>query len=202
MHKEGLQRYLHWLINFIKSLDSYTLWIDLEIHEAFQAHFRDLFAHLLHLPMQQFGNFPHLHKVKAARCEWKVTKSIMHCSRLASTSRWDWMKCTWGCYLFVAILTDTIGFCLDKSPRVWSHYWRNVAGMYEEDQDDYRPITLLNTVLKILGSVLANRFPIVTSDLIWIELCCEGKIHLKQPTLGSQDHRGDRRRQWSPLWSI
>ena len=35
-----------------------------------------------------------------------------------------------------------------------------------EDLDDYRPITLLNTMLKILARVSTNRLQLVISDLI------------------------------------
>ena len=38
-----------------------------------------------------------------------------------------------------------------------------------EELDDYRPITLLNTEVKILARVLANRLQLVISDLIGLE---------------------------------
>ena len=82
-------------------------------------------------------------------------------------------KCTWKCrtclYLFWRICS-TIGSPREPSlvalPRAWSHCWRKVAGMFGKGLDDYRPITLLNTELKILAWVLSNRLQLVISDLI------------------------------------
>ena len=81
-------------------------------------------------------------------------------------------KCTWGCCTFVPILTD-----------MFNHWFAQIAipgsvtkGMITllkkgdrhawEELDNYRPITLLNTELKISVRVLANRLQLVISDLI------------------------------------
>ena len=63
-----------------------------------------------------------------------------------------------------------------------------------EDLDDYRPITLLNTELKILAWVLANCLQL---DWTRAELRCEGKIDPGQLAFGLQDSRGYKRRQQS-----
>ena len=75
-------------------------------------------------------------------------------------------------HMFVPILTDMFNhwFALGAIPgsvtkgvitllkKGGRHVW--------EGLDDYRPITLLNTELKILARVLANRLQLVVSDLI------------------------------------
>ena len=84
-------------------------------------------------------------------------------------------KCTWGCRTFVPILTDVFNhwFAQGALPgsvtkgvitllkKVDRHVW--------EGLDDYRPITLLNTELKILIRVLVNILQLVINDLIGLE---------------------------------
>ena len=57
---------------------------------------------------------------------------------------------------------------------------RHVRG----ELDDYRPITLLNTELKILARVLANRLQLVISDLI----CPEQNYAMKRRTIQDNLH--------------
>ena len=67
-----------------------------------------------------------------------------------------------------------------------------------EDLDDYRPITLLNTELKILARVFANRLQLLISDLIGSEQNCAAKgrsiqdnLHLVREILeGIEDDAG------------
>ena len=59
--------------------------------------------------------------------------------------------------------------------KVGRHVW--------EDLDDYRPINLLNTELKILTGVLANRLQLVISDLIGPKQNYAGKGRLIQDNL-------------------
>ena len=55
-------------------------------------------------------------------------------------------------------MTKGVITLLKKSSR---HVW--------EDLDDHRPITLLNTKLKIWARIRANRLQLIISDLIWPE---------------------------------
>ena len=75
-------------------------------------------------------------------------------------------------HMFVPILTDMFNhwFAIPGSvtkgvitllKKGGRHVW--------EGLDDYRPITLLNTELKILARVLVNRLQLVISDLIGLE---------------------------------
>ena len=75
-------------------------------------------------------------------------------------------------HIFVPVLTDVFNHWLAQGAfpgtitkgviRLLKKDGRHVRG----DLDDYRPITLLNTELKILAQVLANRLQLVISDLV------------------------------------
>eukprot|EP00452_MALV-II_sp_L67-6_P000296 gene296-230_t len=78
-------------------------------------------------------------------------------------------------HIFVLVLTDVFNnwFAVGAIPKritkgvitLLKKGGRNVW----EGLDDYRPITLLNTELKILARVLANRLQLVVGDLIELE---------------------------------
>ena len=154
-----------------------------EIRDAFRAHFRDLFARCTDLPLRGFrsylADFPRLGAAEAASCEGVVTecevRDALKQVGLNKSPGLDGLP--YEVYLrmshmFVPILTDMFNHwfaqgaipgsvtkgvitLLKKGGR---HVW--------EGLDDYRPITLLNTELKILARVLANRLQLVISDLI------------------------------------
>ena len=74
--------------------------------------------------------------------------------------------------MFVPILTDMINHWFAQGA-IPSSVTKGVITLLKkggrnvwEGLDDYRPITLLNTELKILALVLANRLQLVISDLI------------------------------------
>ena len=74
--------------------------------------------------------------------------------------------------IFVPILTDVFNHWLAQGAIPGSITKGLIALLKKEgrhvrgDLDDYRPITLLNTELKILARVLANRLQLVISDLV------------------------------------
>ena len=98
-------------------------------------------------------------------------KSVMRWIRSTSTSRRDWMvcprNCTWSCRTCSTTGSYREPY-LDMLSRMWSITEK--SGMYVWKELDYnRPITLLNTEIKILAWVLTNRLQIVTGDLIGTE---------------------------------
>ena len=154
-----------------------------EIRDAFRVHFRDLFARCPDLPLQEFrsylADFPHLGATKAADCEGVITecelRDVLKEVGLNKSPGLDGLP--YEVYLrlphmFVPILTDMSNHWFAQGA-IPGSVTKDVTRHVWEGLDDYRPITLLNTDLKILARVLTNRLQFVISDLI-------GR---KQPTL-------------------
>ena len=154
-----------------------------EIRDAFRVHFRDRFARCPDLLLQEFrsylADFCRLQETEAASCKGMNTECEVHDAlkqvRLNKSPGLDGLP--YEVYLrllhiFVPILTDMFNhwFAQGAIPgsvtkgmitllkKGGKHVW--------EGLDDYRPITLLKTELKILARVLANRLQVVTGDLI------------------------------------
>ena len=181
--EEEVRRFPDRYIASVKTPDGRLLRSSREIRDAFRAHFRDRFARCTDLPLREFrsylADFPHLEVAEAASCEGVVTecevRDALKQVGLNKSPGLDGLP--YEVYLrmshmFVPILTDMFNHwfaqgaipgsvtkgvitLLKKGGR---HVW--------EGLDDYRPITLLNTELKILARVLANRLQLVISDLI------------------------------------
>ena len=181
--REEVRRFLDRYIASVKTLDGRLQRSSREIGDAFRVHFRDRFARCTDLPLREFrsylADFPRLGAAEAASCEAVVTecevRDALKQVGLNKSPRVDGLP--YEVYLrmshmFVPILTDMFNHwfaqgaipgsvtkgvitLLKKGGR---HVW--------EGLDDYRPITLLNTELKILSRVLANRLQLIISDLI------------------------------------
>ena len=184
--EEEVRRFPDRYIVSVKAPDGRLLRSGREIRDAFRAHFRDRFARCTDLPLREFrsylADFPRLGVAEAASCEGVVTecevRDALKQVGLNKSPGLDGLP--YEVYLrmshmFVPILTDMFNHwfaqgaipgsvtkgvitLLKKGGR---HVW--------EGLDDYRPITLLNTKLKILARVLANRLQLVISDLIGSE---------------------------------
>ena len=186
VREEEVRRFPDRYIGSVKAPDGRLLRSAREIRDAFRAHFRDRFARCTDLPLREFrsylADFPRLGVAEAASCEGVVTecevRDALKQVGLNKSPGLDGLP--YEVYLrmshmFVPILTDMFNHwfaqgaipgsvtkgvitLLKKGGR---HVW--------EGLDDYRPITLLNTELKILARVLANRLQLVISDLIGSE---------------------------------
>ena len=181
--REKVRRFPDRYIASVKTLDGRLLRSSREIRAAFRAHFWDRFARCTDLPLREFcsylADFPRLGAAEAASCEGVITEcevcDVLKQVGLNKSPGLDGLP--YEVYfrmlhVFVPILTDMFNHWLTQGAipggvtkglitlleKGGKHVW--------EGLDDYRPITLLNTELKILAWVLANRLQLVISDLI------------------------------------
>ena len=148
----------------------------------FVRHFGHTFA--IALPaVQEFRNYladiPRLGEVEAASCKGVVTdcevRSMLKQVSLNKSPGLNGLP--YEVYLrmshmFVPILTDMFNHWFAQGTIPGSITKAVITLLKKEGRyvrgelDDYSPITLLNTELNILAQVLANRLPLVISDLI------------------------------------
>ena len=183
MRKEELRRFPCRYFECVNALDGRVLRSSREIREAFQTHFRDRFARCPDLQAQEFhdylADFPRLEEAEAASCEGAVTEcEVRRALKQVGLNKSPGLdSLPYKVYLrmlhmLVPILTDVFNHLLAQGAipgsitkgviTLLKKEGRHVRG----DLDDYRPITLLNTELKILARVLANRLQLVISDLV------------------------------------
>ena len=179
--EEEVRRFPDRYTDCVKILDGRLLRSSREMCDAFRTHFRDRFARCTDLPLREFriylADFPRLGVAEAASCEGVVTECEVRDTlkqvglnkslrldglpyevylRMSHTPILTHMFNHWFAQEAIpGSVTKGVITLLNKGGR---HVW--------EGLDDYRPITLLNTELKILARVLANRLQLVISDLI------------------------------------
>ena len=181
--EEEVRRFPDRYIASVKTPDGRLLRSGREIRDAFRAHFRDRFARCTDLPLREFrsylADFPRLGAAEAASCEGVVTecevrdalKQVGH-NKSPGLDGLPYEVYLRMSHMFVPILTDMFNHWFAQGA-IRGSVTKGVITLLKkggrhvwEGLDDYRPITLLNTELKILARVLANRLQLVISDLI------------------------------------
>ena len=173
-----MRRFPNQYIDSVTTLHVCVLRSNREKRDAFRAHFHDHFTHCPDLSLQEFhsylADFPCLGAAEAASCEGVVTEckvcDVLKQVGLNKSPGLDGLL--YKVYMSVPILTDMFNHWFTQGATPGSITKGMITllkkgGKYVwEGLDDYRPITLLKTELKILAQVLANHLQLVISDLI------------------------------------
>ena len=159
------------------------LWSNHEICDAFRTHFRDCFASCTDLPLQEFhsylANFSYLEVAKAASCEGVITEcevcdtlkqvGLNKSSGLDGLPDEVYLRLL---HMFVPILTNMFNHWFAQGAIPVSITKGVITFLQKGDKhvweglDDYRPITLCLTEVKIVTRVLVNCLQVVINDLI------------------------------------
>ena len=181
MREEEVRRFSFRYIDLVKSPHGDEHWSNRKMPEAFRAHFCDHFARCPDIPVQEFwsylADFLRLREAEAASCESLVTEcEVRDALKQVGYNKSPALDCIlYYVYLrllhmFALILTDMFnhwiaqGAILDSVIKDMITLLKKGGRHVWKDLDDYRPMTLLNTELKILTRVLANRLQLVIGD--------------------------------------
>ena len=176
MPKEELRRFPARYIEYVNSPDGRVLRSSCEIRkirEAFRTHFRGHCTHCPDLQVQVFRNyladFPCLGEAETASCEGVVTECEVHSAlkqvglnKSPGLNGLPYEVYLRMSHMFVPILTDVFNHWFTQGA-IPGSVTKCVVTLLKKggkhvrgDLDDYRPITLLNTELKILARVLSS----------------------------------------------
>ena len=188
-----MRRFADRYIASVKTADERLLQLSREMRDAFRAHFRDRFARCPDLPIREFrsylADFPRLGVAEAAGCEGVVTKcEVLDASKQVGLNKSPgldglpnevYLRMS---HMFVPILTDMFKhwFAQGVTPGCVTKgvitLLKKVGLHVGEGLDDYRPIALLNTELKMLAaswqivySVSSLIWSVPTRPLLWRE---------------------------------
>ena len=182
MRQEEIRRFPERNIKEIKTSDGDTRRTTNEICDAFRAHLAARFARVEDLPVEDFhsylADFPRLDTAEAASCEGVITESEVRAALRAVCLNKSpgldgipyemYLRLS---HLFVPILADMFNHWFTQGSIPGQVTKGLITLLQKKDKqggelDDYRPITLLNTELKILARILANRLRIVMDSLV------------------------------------
>ena len=168
--EEVVRRFPGRYIYSVKSPDGYVLRSNREIRDTFQAHFRNRFVRCPDLPLQEFrsylADFPRLGATEATGCEGVITEyevrdalkqvGLNKSRGLDGLPNEVYLRLP---LMFVPILTDMFndwfaqGVIPGSVTKGVITLLKKGGRHIREGLDDYRPITLLNTELKILARI-------------------------------------------------
>ncbi|CAE1328542.1 unnamed protein product [Acanthosepion pharaonis] len=171
--------------------DKRTVTANAGICEVFRDYFQDLFTREPGLSSAQFdaylANFPCLSAAEVARCEGPITESeIWEALKQVGLDKSPGLDgLPYEVYLrlshvFVPLLELMYNHWM-RQGSLPQRFTRGVIKLLRKDKDggdglgNFCPLTMLNTDLKILAKILANRLQLVLSSLIGPEQTCAVK---------------------------
>ena len=183
MRKEEMRRWPNRYIRSVKTPDGQILQSTRDICDGFRQHLQKRFTKKPSLCEQEFrsylADFPRLGSVEAASCEGEIRESeVLNALKQVGRNKSPGLDgLPYEMYLrlshiFVPLLTVMFNHWFNQGG-IPGQVTKGVITLLKkgdtdggEELDDYRPITLLNTELKIMAKILSNRLRVVIEDLV------------------------------------